>query len=345
MIKYTLLPLLLIVINNMPMERPPREAKQPSEVCEKFYNAIDKGDTSNIKHYLKIHPTLEELIPSSFLEACLNGNVKLINFFGSLKHVDRNFGSSYDRWPFNHNISQEAKQALFAVFHAHETHFNENNPQEYLGHAARYRRRALIDHALCLGANINAYSTQGLTALHWTCIKGAPNTMAHVLSRGADPNIPCREKRRSCFRLALRMHETSLKKDEEQMPTAALLPCYFLLMCNHADPTIKDIYKEDIFAWLEKQNLRQDEKELIQEILHLNDPTPKGDIRKKREAVLMKIKEFQEVECLVAFSQKNFKKAGWIGDLLVYQHKNFKKIPNPKRASGVLFKEIYEKYL
>lgn len=274
-----------------------------------------------------------------FLEACLKGNKEIINFIGSQKNVDLNFGLSKGLWPFNYNISEETKNALLALFDLHERGFDERNPQEYIVHAARYRRKALIDRGLALGANINGYNSKGLIALHWACIKGAPNCMAHMLNKGANPNIPDRIKKRSCFRLTLRMHDLSPKKDEEQLPTSALLPCFFLLMCNGAEPRIPDINGQDVFYWINRQGFHQEIKTLLVDILHLNDKSSEGSLNARRRAILHRILDQQKIESLMASSAKNFTKAQHIKDLLISEDNKWKILKKDK------FKDIYEKYL
>ncbi len=286
--------------------------------------------------------TQQHQAPLLFL-ACTQNKKEIIQYLGNLNGltgINPKFDYLAEYWPFRYYISDDIKQEIFALFNKYEKGFSENNPQEYITHAARYRRIELINKALELGANVNGYGLKkGLTALHWACIKGDPNAIAYLLNRGANPNITDGEKKRSCFRLMLRMHETSLKKKGEQLSTSALLPCYFLLICSGANPKIKDIYGDDIFDWIKCQKMTAVEKDLIVEILCL-DSTSKKQCR----VILTKIKEFQETEHKNALNAGDERKATAIKSCFVAENNQYMSMLIGKSKNDA-FKDIYEKYI
>ena len=263
--------------------------------------------------------------------ACLRGNSEIIEYLGKLFSVDLNFQRSNEYWPLNYCTSEATKESLFKLFRTYERGFQESAPQEYITNAARYKRPQLVDRALNdLKADINEFDNKGLTALHWACIKGDPNLLGHLLSKGADPNILEKNKKRSCFRLILRMHESSPKKEGEQFSTSALLPCYFLLRCYGAKPGKCDIEGYDVLYWIKKQNMTADEKKLIRKILNLNSNS-KEDCR----AILTEIKQLQEKEFNIALAAGNNTKAQWIKDNFVTEECSLLKLLRD-------YKNIYE---
>jgi ankyrin repeat protein len=246
-----------------------------------------------------------------------------------------------------------------AARHREEISRNREKAQIELAKAAVHCDEIYLKEALEKGADINGYDKDGRTALVYACCK--PETGDHIyfprverlillFNYGANPNLTDKEKKRTPLRWLLRMHEKSVEKSTvKKLTTSELLPCFFVLMCEGANPHIKDIYGESILDWVECQDFTKKEKELVKQVLAINVKTTEEELKN----ILYDIFLFQINEYKAALengvAKENFKgawqlyrslsiKGSFVADK---EHQPFYN----RFKDTIVFKDIYKKYL
>lgn len=245
--------------------------------------AVNHGDVTMVKTLIHAGAKLDQGYHSQplLLIALMTGDNKMLNYLAQLNNhnkpdkdgIDINFHDSECFWPFNypdHLGLMSSPQKCTTLYRLFDRIVYKNcSPQDELSKAGALGRTQLLNWALSRGAKINGYCSKGDTALNMACSKARISSIAYLIEKGADVNLPDKIKGRSALHWVIRMHRKAKQKGARYMSSSELLPCLLLLMHAGANPNVKDKLGKTVWYWAQRLPVSAVEQDIINRILNM----------------------------------------------------------------------------